>query len=379
MTQATHDTIPDPNAEARATSIVLLAVAAMGIGLVQVYSATANRPLFEGGRPTLGHPFLTQAIWVLLSLTSIAVVARLSSRTLERLAPFALLGAVVLLIGLQIPGVARPINGATRWFRVGPLSFQPSELAKVGLVLFLAWFLARGADPLRSFLRGFLPTVAVIAVVVGLVAMQPDFGTSLFLAATGGVLMLLAGARVLHLVPMIIAAGGSFTMFMIDRFDHVQARIDAFRDPMSNYNTQHSLLALGSGGVTGVGLGNGRQKLDYLPENASDFIFSILGEELGLIGAGLVLALYVVFLWKGASIALHARDTFGFYLASGATLLVVLQAMIHIAVATASAPTKGIPLPFISLGGSNLLCLSIGVGLLACVARQGEVRVPRTT
>ena len=363
----------DPQAERRGIGIVLLAVAAMAIGLVGIFSTSATRPFVEAGRVDWRHPLLMQSLYAIVSLTAILVVARVRYRDYRRFAPWALLAVTVLLALLLVPGVAREINGAKRWFRIGPIGIQPSEFAKVALILFFAWFLSRKEDPLAKFWTGFLPCFVILGCVVGLVALEPDFGTSLFIAAVGGFLMLLAGARLFHIVPAAVICGVFFASFMYERFEHIPGRIEAFLDdPMANYNTEHSLLALGCGGLTGAGLGNGREKLAYLPESSCDFIFSILGEELGFIGATVVVLLYVVFLWKGASIALRARDTFGLYLAAGATLLVALQAMIHIAVATASIPTKGIPLPFISLGGSNLLSLSIGVGILASVARWRE-------
>ncbi len=358
-----------PDGERLGLSVVMLTLLAMGIGLVLVYSITASRPLVDETGANLRHPFLMQAGYVVVSLTAILVVARIPYPKLARFAPWILIAALLMLLALRLPGFAREIKGATRWFRFGPVGVQPSEFAKVALVLFFAWFLSRGADPLRSFLRGFVPAGATLALIVALVAMQPDFGTSLFLAATGGFLMLLAGARVLHFGPAVLAAGVPFAGYMVSRFDHIRSRIEGFRDPLAHYNTEHSLLALGTGGWFGRGLGNGREKLDYLPESSSDFIFSILGEELGFVGAGLLALLYVAFLWQGARIAMRSEDTLGFYLAAGATFLVALQALIHIAVATASVPTKGIPLPFVSVGGSNLLSLSIGVGMLASVAR----------
>lgn len=363
----------DPDAERRGIVVVLLAAAAMAIGLVGIFSTSATRPFVEAGAVDWRHPLLMQSVYAVISLCAILVVARVRYEKYRYIAPWLLLGIAILLAVLLIPGAVRPINGARRWFRLGPIGIQPAEFAKVALILFFAWFLSRSSDPLRSFWRGFVPCFAVLGGVVGLVALEPDFGTSLFIAATGGFLMLLAGARIWHLAPAAVICGVVFATFMYDRFEHVQGRIEAFfQDPMANYNTEHSLLALGSGGVTGVGLGNGREKLSYLPESSCDFIFSILGEELGFVGAALIVLLYVTFIWKGASIALRSHDTFGFYLAAGATLLVGMQAMIHIAVATASVPTKGIPLPFISLGGSNLLSLSIGVGVLASVARWRE-------
>jgi cell division protein FtsW len=352
--------------------VAVMAASAMGFGLVMVFSTTATVPFVRDGRLNPGHPLFHQTLYVLLSLAVILVASRIDSRRLASLSPW-LLGLVgVLLVGLLVPGVTEPINGARRWYRVGPIGFQPSEFAKVALVLFLAWFLGRGRDPLRSFRTGFLPAAAVVAATVGLVAIQPDFGTSLFLAAIGGVLLLLAGARIVHVVPTLAIAGVTFAAFMIERFDHVRARIESWRDPIAHHNTEHSLLALGSGGIAGVGLGNGREKLAYLPENSTDFIFSIIGEELGFIGTVAVVAFFVAFVWQGAGVARRCRDTFGFYLAAGITVMVGLQALIHVAVATAAVPTKGIPLPFVSLGGSNLVCLAAGVGLLAGVARRGS-------
>lgn len=362
---------PGARGERCALAIVGVAACAMALGLIFVYSTSATRSIASGGGVDLRHPVVIQTLYVVLSLASILLLARVPYTRLAAASPWIYAAAVVLLALLLVPGVARPIHGAVRWYRFGPLSFQPSELAKIALVLFLGWWLSRSSSPLRSFLGGFLPALAAVTLVVGLIAVQPDFGTSLFAAAVGGFLLLVGGARIVHLAPVAVLGGVPFAVFMFQRFEHVRERLAGFREPLAHYNTQHSLLALGSGGLAGAGLGNGRQKLGYLPEHRSDFIFSIIGEEIGFIGAAGVVLLYLAFLWTGASIALRARDTLGFHLAAGVTLLVGLQALIHVAVATASVPTKGIPLPFVSVGGSNLLCLSLGVGILASVARHG--------
>ncbi len=356
---------PETAATLYVGSVVLLTA----IGLVMVYSATA----FEAPRSgmSLGL-FEKQILWTLIAGGVLLLFTRVDYRWLGAMSGWLLLILIVMLVFVLIPQLGVEVKGARRWFRLGPLSFQPSELAKLVMVIFTARYLSMARGRLEDFKRGTLPLLVVIGVVCFLVALEPDLGTSLFLAGSILSLSVIGGIRVRHMVPMVAVALPLFLVFMLTRFDHIQARFSGFRDPMGSYQLRQSLLALGSGGWTGVGLGAGREKLYFLPERTSDFIFSLLGEEMGFVGTTAVIFLFLLLVTLGLRIALSARDSLGFYMAIGITLLVGLQAATNIAVITASVPTKGISLPFISAGGSLLLTLYAGAGILVSIARASD-------
>jgi cell division protein FtsW len=267
------------------------------------------------------------------------------------------------------------INGAHRWIRFAGQQFQPSELAKVALVLFLAFWLDKhGSDPTR-FWRVFAPCAAVGAAVAVLVAAEPDLGTGLGIGVTLVVMLFAAGipARQLALLPAGAAGPVAAMVLLVPfRLKRLVAFLDPWADPMgSGYHVVQSMLAVGSGGLWGVGLSQGRQKLFYLPEPHTDFIFAVISEELGLVGAVTVLVVFAVLAWRGLRAAGRAPDDFGTYLATGLTVLVVAQALFNISVVLALVPTKGIPLPFISYGGSSLSIGLTAMGILLNVS-QGK-------
>jgi cell division protein FtsW len=279
----------------------------------------------------------------------------------------ALLGAV-LIFGTRA-------NGAMRWFRVGPLSFQPSEVAKFALVLYLAILLARNADRVRAFSIGFLPPLAVTGVVVGLIVVQPDLGTALILGIVTLSLMFVSGARMSYLVLAVLVAAPVVWKVMITGTAWRMKRMLAFLEPWQHcqdagYQLCESLISVGSGGIWGQGLGASRQKLFFLPEAHTDFILAIIGEELGLIGVlGLLLA-FGVLIWRGFLAALRARDAFGSYLAFGITSLFALQALGNMGVVLGLLPTKGLALPFISYGGTSLLVSLFMAGVLGNISSR---------
>jgi cell division protein FtsW len=280
-----------------------------------------------------------------------------------------------LLLGATlVPGIGKLINGSRRWLRFSVLSFQPSEIAKFALVLYLGYFITKKGEQLRDFVHGLLPAYIVTALFAGIAILQPDFGSAMTLGIVAAVMLFAGGASLVHL-------GGTFlAMLPIVYIEIVHKayrlrRVTSFLDPWSDpqgagHQIIQSFLAFGSGGIFGRGLGEGRQKLLFLPERHSDFIFAVIGEELGLIGALVVVLLFLVILWRGIKIALSAPDEFSRLLAVGITALVSVQAMINMAVVTGLLPTKGIALPLVSYGGSSLVITLGALGILLNISKE---------
>ncbi len=273
-----------------------------------------------------------------------------------------------------LPGVGTERNGARRWLRVGPVGFQPSEPAKIALLIAVAALAAARGERMKEFRAGFLPAMGIVGAAVGLILLEPDFGTAALVGAIGMVVALAGGVAPLPVagVGLLGAAGGGF---LIWQSPARLARVFAFLDPWAHreaagYQVIHSLLSLGSGGLLGRGLGAGHQKLYFLPEADSDFVFAVIGEEFGLLGTLVVIFLFVALVRQGMRISATAPDLFGKLLAFGITTLIALQALIHIAVVTGSMPTKGITLPFVSSGGSSLVVVMAAVGILMNIGRR---------
>ena len=350
--------------------ILLCALALSSIGLVMVYSASSAL----AAKRYLDSAYLLKHQLVPLGV-GIGLMALLAARDYQRLTRLAypLLGLVmVLLIMVLIPGVGHRAGGAARWLRVGSISIQPAEFAKLALVIYLASSLSRHQEQIKSFSRGFLPHLGVAVLLTAPVMLEPDLGMSVTLLLLAGVMLFVAGTRITYLLAVVLAAlpGLYFAVFKVAfRLKRFTAFLSPWDDPgNTGFQIIHSFLAFGSGGVTGAGLGASKQKLFYLPEPHTDFIFSVLGEELGLVGVVVVLGLFMVLVWRGVKTALEARDLLGTYLALGATLIIGLQAFVNAAVVMGLLPTKGLTLPFISYGGSSLVANFACVGILLSVA-----------
>jgi cell division protein FtsW len=359
--------------ERDANRVFFIGMALCLIGLVMLMSTGAFVRASGSLEGYAGDPyrlFKRQAICLVVAIMVYIGLRRISFSQLDRLARPFLVAACVLLVAVLLPHVGAEEGHARRWFRIGPASIQPSEFAKLALILFLAHYLARHRDRLHDFRQGVLPPVFVILVVSGLVALEPDLGTSVLLATIGFMMLLVAGVRVRHLVPFAGVGLPALVGFMAFRFDHVLPRIRAFLNPMECYQTRQSLLALGSGGWHGTGLGEGRQKLAFLPQVHGDFLFASIGEELGLLGCLTVLVLFAAFLFFSARLLGRVRAPFPFFVGVGVTGLIGLQAAMNIAVVTASVPPKGIALPFLSQGGTSLLVMVAGLALLVGVGRS---------
>jgi cell division protein FtsW len=348
-------------------------LALVAIGVVMVYSASTVRSYLAGGDP--GAQGIQQAIWAVLGLAAMYVASRIDFRLLRYLAIPAYIGSLALLILVLVPGIGSEAFGSRRWLVIpGVGSFQPAELAKLAICIYLAHWLDRRGKMARSFWNGLVPFTLLVAPGFLLIALEPDLGTSGVYAITALSVFFMAGANLLYLsgIGTAVAAAAvamiSSTPYQLQR---VQTFLDPFRDPMaSGYNTIQGLYALALGGLAGQGLGASKQKFLYLPAPSTDFIFAIIGEELGLVGTLTVVALFLLVAYHGYRIAIHAPDTFSGLLAAGITTWLVVQAGINMMVVTALLPVTGIPLPFISYGGSALTINLVAVGILLSISRE---------
>ncbi|MBI2900749.1 MAG: putative lipid II flippase FtsW [Planctomycetes bacterium] len=362
----------------RAWFLIAVVSALLGVGLVFLYSATAAR--CEHGRSGDAFFFFRkQLLWTVLSVAAMLVAAHVPTRWWERAKVPLLVAAFVLLGLVLVPGVGRGRegHGAQRWLDLRGMSLQPSEAAKLALALFLCSYAAADPQRLRTFFRGFLPTFGALAIACALIAKQPDAGTAIFLGLTMGLVLFAAGVRLLHLLPGALAATAAGGWYFFTHMEHVRARIQTWlhpdHDPLGKgLQVKQSLVALGSGGLWGEGLGRGLQKLYYLPEVHADFLFPVIGEEVGFVGAAGVLLLYVLLGVAGWRIARNAKSPFGFLFPVAMTWLILLQAALNVAVVTATVPAKGIPLPLLSFGGSSLFFTMIGIGVIVRIADEGE-------
>jgi cell division protein FtsW len=343
------------------------------VGLVMVFSASAVM-----ARERFGSPYaflLKQLIWASAGLLAMVVAMRVDYRRYKHPAlVFSLLGLTTLLL-ISVFFLDRSHN-THRWFRVGAFSFQPSELAKPVLILFLAYFLEARTKTMDDWRNTLAPAAAPVVVLLGLIVLQPDLGTAIACAGIAACILYVAGMRLRYFA---YAFGASLVplYFLIFHVNFRRDRILAFMNPYAErqkagFHLIQSLIAVATGGITGTGLMEGKQKLFYLPEPHTDFIFAVTAEELGLVGALFVVTLFAIFLWRGMRASWRTGDIFGRYLAAGITSMVVLQAFINISVVLGMMPTKGIPLPLVSYGGSSLFVTLACVGVLLNITKQAE-------
>jgi cell division protein FtsW len=349
-------------------SILMLLV----ISVVMVYSSSSIVALTTYDDPAF---FMKrQVLWALVGLAVMAVTMRMDHRPLgdQRVVIGLVVVSLILLFATLVPGVGKMINGSRRWLRLGMLSFQPSELAKFALVVYMSYFISKKGARLRDFTNGLVPAYVVTGVFLVIAILQPDFGATMTLACVVSIMLFAGGANLLHLGGTALAAL-PFLYVAVTHSAYRARRIFSWADPQgSGHQIIQSFLAFGSGGVFGRGLGEGRQKLLFLPERHSDFIYAVIGEELGLIGALAVLALFVIILWRGVRIALAAGDSFSRMLALGITVLICAQGMVNMAVVTGLLPTKGIALPLVSYGGSSLVITLGALGVLLGISREAN-------
>jgi cell division protein FtsW len=351
--------------------LFLATILLVALSIVMVYSASAPMALERYGR---GSRFLiTQAMWSVLGIAMLSVVMRIDYRTYrEPTFIWSALGLVTL--ALLAVYFRAPVNGARRWFGVGSLGVQPSELAKLVAIVFIAALLERRMHRIDEVTYSILPIAIVVLGLVALILPEPDFGTSMSILLVAAVMVFAAGLSYRYVIGAFLCALPAIYVVVMGsayRRRRTLAFLNPWEDPLGDgFQIIQSLIAVGTGGVTGKGIMNGVQKLFYLPEPHTDFIYSVIAEELGLIGATAVLVCFCVVTWRGLRVSLRAPDQFGSFLALGLTMMVAVQAFINISVVLGLMPTKGIPLPFVSAGGSSLLINLIGMGILLNVSQH---------
>jgi cell division protein FtsW len=354
-------------------ALFIATILLVALSIVMVYSASAVVAMERTGRPYL---FLTkQGLWAALGIAVLGVVMRIDYRTYrEPVFIWSLLGLVTL--GLVAVLFSPPVNNARRWFAVGGLGIQPSELAKLTAIFFIAALLERRMNRINELGYSLLPIGAVVVCLVGLILLQPDFGTSMSLVAIAAVMVFAAGLNYTYILGAALCALPAIAVLVMGtayRRQRVLTFLNPWSDPLgAGFQIIQSLIAVGTGGVWGKGVMNGVQKLFFLPEPHTDFIYSVIAEELGLVGATAVVVCFCVIAWRGLRVSLRAPDRFGAFLALGLTAMVAVQAFVNISVVLGLIPTKGIPLPFVSAGGSSLLTNLLGMGILLNVSQHAS-------
>jgi cell division protein FtsW len=338
----------------------------VGMGIVMVYSASSALALKKFGS---GYFFLErQALFSLLGIVVLVAFSYIPFRLYRLLTYPALLLGILMLVAVVFTGWGVTAGGSSRWLQIGPLRFQPSEMARMALVIYLAYSMSKKDELLRDFYVGFLPHMLVLGILLLLLMAQPDFGSMVIFATLTGIMLFVGGCRLSHLVGVVLVLAPMIWLFMTQAEYRVR-RLMSFWDPWQHsadegYQIVHSFMAFGTGGITGAGIGKGYQKLFYLPEPHTDFIFSVIGEELGLIGVMTVIVLYGIMLMRGIRIARHAQDPFGAFLAMGITVAIGLQVCVNMGVTLGLLPTKGLTLPFLSYGGTSLLINMAAMGIM---------------
>ncbi|MGE0642406.1 MAG: putative lipid II flippase FtsW [Nitrospira sp.] len=344
------------------------------VGLVMMFSASA---VMAGKRFDDSWYYLKrQLIWLTLGLTLLHLVSRIDYIWWKRLA-WPLLGLVmVLLVMVLVPSISGFINGARRWLPLGPISVQPAEMAKLSVVIYLAGYLARKEDRLQDFASGLLPPLLIIGMLSGLILREPDLGTVVVMGLVVGALLFVGGARLSHLFMFALCSiliGLALVLTSEYRLPRLLTFLNPSKDPLNaGHQITQSFLAFGNGGLFGVGLGEGKQKLLFLPEPHTDFVLALVGEEIGFVGTAIIILLFAVFVIRGFQISTRARTPFGRYLGVGITTLIGIQALINACVVTGLLPTKGLTLPFVSYGGSSLVVSLTAVGILLSISRDRQ-------
>ncbi|MBI2059925.1 MAG: putative lipid II flippase FtsW [Nitrospirae bacterium] len=356
---------------------LVVAVASLCIlGAFMVYSASYFYALKKFEDPSFF--FKKQLLWLAVGLISMLAASRIRLETWGRLAAPLLLLSIIML-GLVLTGLGTEVGGGRRWFRLGGFSFQPAELAKFSLILYMAGSLPRKEDSMRSFLKGVLPYLIIGGLCVVLVLAEPDFGMAMTMLGLVLLMVFIAGMRFRY-VAMTVLAAAPMAVFLVMKQPYRVKRVVSFLNPWEHYEGSgfqliQSLLSFMAGGGAGVGLGSGRQKLFFLPEAHTDFLLAVVGEELGLVGVLIVLGLFGLILHRGLQISRRAPDAFTSLLATGLTLLIVFQAILNAGVSVGLLPTKGMPLPFMSYGGTSIWVNLMAAGILLGIGRRSHETV----
>ena len=345
----------------------------LAIGVVMVYSASTYYAMYVIGSHDSMYFLKRQALFAVVGIITMLFMMAFDYHKLKKLMPIILIGTVVLLIAVFFfPGV----KGAQRWINIGPLNLQPSEVAKYAVVIFLAMSLEQKGERVKGLVYGVVPYLVFSGFFAGMVLLQKNLSIACVIMIVTLIVLFVSGARLKDfavILPVLFAGAVFFIFSEPYRKARLLNFINPWQDPAGDgYQLIQSFLALGSGGITGLGLGQSRQKTLYMPEPHNDFIFSIIGEELGLIGCLFIIVLFGILIWRGITIAIKAKDTYGTLLAVGITSVIAVQAIINIAVVTGSMPVTGVPLPFISYGGSSLVINMTAMGILLNISRQTE-------
>lgn len=353
--------------------LMLFALILVLFGIIMVFSASYYYSISQDG--TAYSYLIRHSCWAVLGFGAMIFAASLDYRKLKKIAIPGLIVGVILLVLLFTP-LGITINGATRWLGAGSITIMPGELAKPVAIIFVAWYLSEDPDRIKSIKRGILPVIGVTAVLAALIIKQPNLSTAITVCGIIVAMMLVAGMKWRYFFGTAgIGAAGIMSILLFMKGSYWYTRLTSFTDPFADplndgYQAVQSLLALGSGGLFGVGLGKSIQKNLYLPEPQNDFILAVIGEELGFIGVLILIVLYCLFLWRGIHVAINAPDQFGLLLASGIVLMVAIQVILNIAVVTSSMPATGINLPFVSYGGNALIVFMFSAGVLINISRH---------
>lgn len=360
------------------TGFFVLVLVLLTVGVVMVLSSSYARAYYDPGNITGGNAayyFIRQLLFAVIGVGAMLFASRVPM-ALYRRAAFAFLGGVLVLLVL-VPFVGVKANGARRWLGVGGLTVQPSELAKLAVILSFSALICRMRGKMRTFRYGILPFGGILVIIVALLVLEPHFSASIIIIAVAGAMLFLGGVRLGWFAAAFGAVGAALGVLLMF-FPYASGRINTWRDPFSSssdegYQIVQSLYSIGSGGLSGLGLGGSRQKFLYLPEEHNDFIFSVVCEELGFIGASLILVLFSVLILRGYWIALHSPDRFGFLVCAGITTLLAIQVFLNVAVVTNLIPCTGISLPFFSYGGTALLIELFEMGIILSASRDALI------
>jgi cell division protein FtsW len=352
-------------------STIMLLVA---IGVVMVYSASSYKAFFDKSTQDSMFFLKRQGLWAIIGTFFMFLTIKFDYKNIKKYTKLLMIISVICLLAVF---AFESTKGAQRWIRVGSVGFQPSEIAKYIVVLYMAKSIeVKGGRKIGTLLYGVIPYLLVSGFYAGLVFAEKNLSIAAVIMIVTMIVLYVSGARITHMigvVGLVILAGIAGIIFEPYRMARFTSFLNPWADPKGNgYQLIQSLLAMGSGGIWGVGLGRSRQKCYYIPEPHNDFIFSIIGEELGLIGCTIIVALFIVIVWRGIVTAIKAKDTYGTLLATGITSVIAVQAIINIAVVTGSMPVTGVPLPFISYGGSSLVINMVAMGILLNISRQSE-------
>ncbi|MFA5095828.1 MAG: putative lipid II flippase FtsW [Candidatus Omnitrophota bacterium] len=355
-------------------SLFSVTVILMCLGVVMIYSSSS---IYAWERYKDGFFFLKRhLIFMLIGGALTFFFMSIDYHKLKQISRPLLVISLILLLLVLVPGIGREVSGARRWFRFKFISFQPSELATLAIIIYVADFISRKGNLIKSFFKGFLPPMLALGLCAGLVILQPDLGSTLAIGVVVLAMLFVGGVRPAYILSLILCSLPVLYL-LIFNVPYRRARILAFLNPWldpqgSGFQIIQSQVALGSGGLFGVGLGHSKQKLFYLPAAHTDFIFSIIGEELGLLGTIAVIVLFIIFIQQGIRVVKNTPDKFGYFLAFGLVTMIAFKAAVNIGVSSGVLPTKGLPLPFISYGGSSFIFDMICVGILVNIARTGE-------